>query len=153
MITPIKTSLALILSIVAVIGSWILKNPDGDHFFGRIRDDIRVERVTVQIARLSDVYRSRRLDSTPAPTPSNPTLAVSPWGTIIEVQSKDTYFSIKVPVSSYGCYRLLLKMGKANLVSASANEVRMILPISSISEIKGCTSNSINILTFLFKYP
>jgi len=152
MITPIKTSLALILSIVAVIGGWVLKNPDGDHFFGRIRDDIRVERVTVQIARLSDFYRSRRIDLTPALTPSNPTLAVSPWGTNITLQSEDTYFSIKVPVSSYGCYRLLLKLGKANLASAYANEVRATLPISSISEIRGCTSNSINTMTFSFKY-
>lgn len=171
-ITLTKTTLALVLGFIALVGIWISKNPDGDHFFGRFRDDIRVARVAEQIATLAEVTRKKaytRLSCGPVSTDLTATLVTSndipgkmidrsvtppvlrsPWGTEITSLSEGLQFSITVPVSSYGCYKLLLSFNKSAVIAAYANGVEQNLPISSKADVKGCTRQSINIVTFLF---
>lgn len=170
-VTPIKTALALTLGLVALVGMWVSKKPDGNHFFGRFRDDIRVERIIEQMIILSDAIRKHHhtgssygitgTDLTPALIASSEIpekminhasqILLSPWGTEITLLSEGSSFLITVPVSSYGCYRLMLALGKTTIAAAYANGVQQSLPISSISDIKGCIRLSINTLTFSFK--
>lgn len=163
LVTPLKTFLALALGVIALVGVWVSKKPNGNHFFGRFRDDIRVELVTEQILLLSDAIRKHHhpgtsygttgTDLTPALVASNKIPAktlLSPWGTEITLLSEGPSFLITVPVSSYGCYQLLRSLGKISILAAYANGIQQSLPLSSISDVKGCTRRSINTLTFSF---
>lgn len=171
-ITLVKTLLAIILGPAVVAGAWVFNDPDGNNFVGVIRDNIRVARVAEQITTLTIAVRRHfdnppyygpiLTDLTPALLRSRsipikmidatvlPPVIRSPWGTKILLQSERHSFSITVPVSSYGCYKLLLTLGRASIVGAYANGVQQKLPISSKSDIQGCTPNAINVVKFSF---
>ena len=171
-ITLTKTLVALGFGPAAVFGIWVCSAPDGDNFVGALRDDIRVSMVAEQVVTLTNAIRhmigsvsargSAKSSLTAALIESGgvpirmidgtvvPPVIRSPWGTEIALSSEGHSFSISVPVSSYACAELLLKLGRGFVANAYANGVRQQLPLASKSDVQGCTANAINVVKFSF---
>jgi hypothetical protein len=164
----VKALLALILGPIAISGAFMLTNPDGDHFVGKMRDSLRVDRTFDQLDTLVKTIRQFVLKH-PASASSNlmseltqrqilpgrmismnqkGLVVLSPWNTEISTTNESGAFGITVLMSQFGCLKALASVFSASGVSV--NGQRLKLPINKDSAVKHCRDVPIPEVTFWY---
>ncbi len=153
-----KALLAMLLGPIAITGALILKNPDGNHFVGDLRDRLRVERAFDQVDILVKAIRQLvlqqpssatsdfMLELTQKPiipgrmigaTPKG-LVILSPWNTEITTANEREAFGITVPMSQLGCLKALALLSASRYSDVSVDGQRLKLPINNESAVKNC---------------
>ena len=166
-----KAWLAIALGPIAVAGAFVLKNPDGDHFLGKLRDSLRVARALDQVEILVKIVRKLIVQIPPGSrnnlmaeliekqivpnsmvrNTNEGVVVLSPWSTTITTANENRGFGITVPTSQLGCVKILMSSSGSGVYAISVNGQRLKLPIKDNDATKSCVSGkSIPDVTFWF---